>query len=71
MDAIEVKAFLFLRQQIVQHIYFEAHRQGLQPLSLGVIDSVVQFYHQGALGWNYSFWTLVVRLALSIHLSQI
>ncbi len=37
MDAIEVEAFSFL-QQIVQHIYFEAHRQGLQPLSLGVIN---------------------------------
>ncbi len=50
MDAIEVEAFLFLHQQIMWRIYFEAHKQGLQPLSLGVIDSVVQFYHQGALG---------------------
>ncbi len=54
MDTIEVKAFLFLYQQIVWCIYFEANKQGLQPLSLGVIKAVVQFYHQGALGWNYS-----------------
>ncbi len=69
-NAIEVEAILFMKQQILQRIYNECHRQGLQPLSLGVINAVVQFFHQGAPVWNYSFHTLIMRLTLSIHITQ-
>ncbi len=68
---MEIEAFSFLHQQIIRKIYFESHQLGLQPLSSAMIDAVCQHYHQVAQYWNYNFRTLMVRLALSIHLAQI
>ena len=70
MDAIDIKAFSFIQQQIMRRILYEVNRQGLQLLSIGVIDAMVQYFHQGSPVWNYSFHTIVVRLTLSIHLAQ-
>ncbi len=67
-NVIEIESFSFLKQQIISRIYWESERQELQPLSLGVIDAVVQHHHLGSPVWNYSFKTLVVQLAFSIHL---
>ena len=71
MDAINVEAYSFVRQQFMHRIYYESNRQGLQLLSLGVVDAMVQFFYQGVPVWNYSFCTLVIRLALSFHIAQI
>ena len=71
MDVIDQEAFSFLRQQITHWFIWVSHRQGFQPLSLFVMDAVVQHCHQGVLGWNFSFCTLVIQLVLQIHLSQI
>ena len=49
MDAVDQEAYSFLKQQIVQRIYWESHYLGQQPLSQAVIDAVCQHYHQGAL----------------------
>ncbi len=65
---VEIKNLSFIKQQIIRWIYWELERQGLQPLSLGVIDAFVQYFHVLSPVWNYSFWTSVVRLAFSIHL---
>ncbi len=68
-DAVEIECFSFLKQQIVRRIYWESERLGLQPLSGQVIDTVVQYYCAGSPVWNYSLRTVVIRLALSIHLA--
>ncbi len=70
MDTIDIEAFSFMWQQIVRRILYEVNRQGLQLPSLGVIDAVVQYFHQGVPVWNHSFLTILVGLALSIHLAQ-
>ncbi len=69
VDVIEIECFSFLKQQIIRHIYFESNRLGLQPLSTAVVDAVVQYYCAGSPVWNFSLQTVVVRLALSIHLA--
>ncbi len=61
----------FIKQQIVRRIYFESERLGLQPLSGAVVDAVVQYYCAGSPVWNVSLRTVVVRLALSIHLGYL
>ncbi len=71
MVAVDIKAYIFVRQQIVRRLYFEANRLGQQPLSHVVIDQVVQYFSAGSPIWNHNFTTLVVRLALSIHLARI
>ena len=68
-DAVEIECFSFLKQQIVRRIYFESNRLGLQPLSTPVVDAVVQYYCVGSPVWNFSLRTVVVRLALSVHLA--
>ncbi len=68
-DVIEFECFSFLKQQIIRRIYFESHRLGLQPLSTPVVDAVVQYYYMGSPVWNFSLRTVVVPLALSIHLA--
>ncbi len=69
MDVIEI-VFLFLKAAITHCLYFEASPLGQQPLSWGVIDAIVQYILAGALVWNSSFGTLVVGLALVIHIAQ-
>ncbi len=66
-DTVEIQSFL--KQQILR-IYYKSSILGLQPLSLGVVDAVVQFYSVGAPVRNHSFHTLVIWLALSIHVAQ-
>ncbi len=70
MDVVELETWSFLKQQILRKIYFFGAQMGLQPLSRQVIDAVVQFYCAGSPVWNYSLRTMVVRLALGIHLAQ-
>ncbi len=70
MDVVELETWSFLKQQILQKIWFVSAQMGLQPLSRQVIDTVVQFYCAGLPTWNYSLHTMVVHLALGIHLAQ-
>ncbi len=70
MDIVEVESWSFIRQQIVRKIYFYSHQMGLQPLSTQVIDAVVNFYMAGAPFYNHSFQTMVIRMALAIHLAR-
>ncbi len=69
MDTVEVESWSFIRQQIVRKIYFYSHQIGMQPLSTQVVDAVVNFYSVGAPFYNHSFRTLVIRMALAIHLA--
>ncbi len=61
---VKIEAFSFL----LRRIYFESERLGMQPLSLAVVDAVVQYYSVGSPVWNHLFRTLMVCLALSIHI---
>ncbi len=70
MDTVEVESWSFIRQQIVCKIYFFSHQMGMQPLSTQVVDAVVNFYSAGAPYYNHSFQTLVIQMALAIHLAQ-
>ncbi len=70
MDVVELKTWSFLKQQILRKVWFFSEQMGLQPLSRQVIDAVVQFYCAGSLTWNFSLRTMVVCLALDIHLAQ-
>ncbi len=54
MDAIDIEALSFTQQQIIRRILYEVNRQGLQLLSLGVINAMVQYFHQGVPVWNHS-----------------
>ncbi len=48
MDAMDIEAYNFVRQQIVRRLYFEANKLGQQPLSHVVIDQVVQYFSAGS-----------------------
>ncbi len=60
MDHIELECWNFLRQQIQRKIYFFSIQFGVQPLSLQVIDAVVNYFSAGSPVYNHSFWTVVV-----------
>ncbi len=71
MDVVKLEFLSFIKQQIVRRIYFESERLGLQPLSGAVVNAVVQYYYAGSPVWNASLRTVVVRLALNIHLGYL
>ena len=70
MDVVELEAWSFLKQQILRRIYFVSAQMGMQPLSRPVIDNVVAYFSAGSPVWNASLRTMVVRLALGIHLAH-
>ncbi len=70
MDIVEVESWSFIRQQIVRKIYFFSHQIRMQPLSAQVVGAVVNFYSAVAPFYNHSFQTLVIRMALAIHLAR-
>ncbi len=70
MDTVELECWNFLKQQIQRKIYFYSTQFGLQPLSNQVIDAIVNYFSAGAPVYNHSFQTMVVRLALGIHLAH-
>ncbi len=70
MDNVEHECWNFLKQQIQCKILFYSNQYGLQPLSLQVIDAVVNYFSAGSLVYNHSFRMVVIRLALDIHLAH-
>ena len=70
MDTVEIESWSYIKQQIVRKIYFFSQQMGVQPLPTQVVDAVVNFYLAGAPVYNYSLRTLVIRMALAIHLAQ-
>ncbi len=70
MDFVELEAWNFLKQQIVRRIYFVCEQMGMQPLSRPVIDNVVSYFSAGSPVWNVSLRTMVIRMALAIHLAR-
>ncbi len=70
MDNVEYKCWNCLKQQIQCKILLYSNQYGLQPLSLQVIDAVVNYFSAGSPVYNHSFKTVVIRLALGIHLAH-
>ncbi len=70
MDIVEIEAFSFIRQEISCRLMVEADGQNRSPLSQSVIDPVVAELSYLAPTANQCFRTLVVRLALNVHLSR-
>ncbi len=70
MDVIEIESWSYIKQQIVRKIYQFSQQMGMQPLSTQVVDAVVNFYSAGAPMYNHSLRTLVIRMALAIHLAR-
>ncbi len=70
MDVVEVEAFSFLRQEITRHLIIVSRAQNRSPLASSVIDSVIDHFGVFTPVRNQSFRTLVIRLALNVHLSQ-
>ncbi len=70
MDVIKIESFSFIKQQIVRHLHWESEYQNQAVSSQGVKNAVVQYFSSLLPVWNYSFQTLVVWLAVSIHVAQ-
>ncbi len=69
-DLVEVEALSFLKQEITQRLIIVAHIQNRSPLTAGMIDQVIDYFAVFAPIRNQCFRTLVIRLALNVHLSQ-
>ncbi len=71
MDWVEVKAYSFLRQEIVCRIIIDARSQNQSPLAQSVIDQVVNHFPVYTPVQNQCFRTLVIHLALNVYLSHL
>ncbi len=69
IDIMEVEAFSFLRQEITCRIFVEAQAQNKLPLSVRVIDQVIDQFGYLAPVANQSFHILM--LAFNVYLSQL
>ncbi len=68
-DLIEVEVLSYLKQEITRRLIV-SHYQNRSPLASSVIDQVIDWFVVFAPLRNQCFRTLVVRLALNVHLSQ-
>ncbi len=69
-DLVEVEALSYLKQEITRRLILVLHYQNRSPLASSVIDQVIDWFAVFAPLRNQCFRTLVVRLALNVHLSQ-
>ncbi len=60
MDHIELECWNFVKQQIQRKIYFYSTQFGVQPLSLQVINAVMNYFLAGSPVYNHSFQTVVI-----------